>query len=66
MNDDTYEAYLNDSDFKRYVDEYCSHRNLGIFEAIGHKVVKGTAEYYRTAKKDIIETQNGIPGCDDR
>ena len=66
MNEEMYEYYHTNKEFKEYVDSYCKHRGLGIFEALGHITVKEVAKYYRTKNADIIPAPGQQASCDTR
>ena len=60
MNEEMYEYYHTNKEFKEYVDSYCKHRGLGIFEALGHITIKEVAKYYKTKNADIIPAPGQI------
>lgn len=66
MNEEIYEQYTKDEEFKAYVKAYCKARNLGLFEALTHKTIKEVAKYYRDKSKDIIEPARQQASCDAR
>lgn len=66
MNEEMYEYYHTNKEFKEYVDSYCKHRGLGIFEALGHITIKEVAKYYRDKSKDVIEPARQQASCDTR
>lgn len=55
MTNDLYDQYIDDKNFKAYVETYCKSRGLGPFEALRHIIVKEVARYYRDKDKDVIE-----------
>ena len=63
MTDELYDQYKNDKDFKYYVETYCRCRSLGIFEGMGHLMVKEVAKYYKDKVKNIIEP-SGQQACE--
>lgn len=54
MNDELYDLYKRDEDFKRYVDKWCKSHDLSIFEAFRINILQRYAEYIKDAKKDAI------------
>lgn len=66
MNEEMYEYYHTNKEFKEYVDSYCKHRGLGIFEALGHITIKEVAKYYRTKNADVIPAPGQQASCDTR
>ena len=66
MNEEMYEYYHTNKEFKEYVDSYCKHRGLGIFEALGHITIKEVAKYYRTKNADVIPAPEQQASCDTR
>lgn len=65
-NDEIYELYRKDADFKHYVESYCAERSVGIFEALAHITVKEVAAYYEDKAKDDIEPARQQASCDAR
>ena len=45
--DELYDLYKRDTDFKRYVDAWCSKHHLGIFEAFRMNILREYAEWIR-------------------
>ena len=66
MNEEMYEYYHQNKEFREYVDSYCKHRNKGLFEALGHITVKEVAKYYKTKNADVILAQEQQASCDMR
>jgi len=54
MNEDMYELYKSNKDFKEYVDRFRTFRNLGIFEALQFKIIQEYAKYLHEQGKDVI------------
>ena len=52
MTDNLYDLYKTDPDYKRYVDEICKSRMLGIYEAFRLKIVQSYAEWLVKSKED--------------
>lgn len=42
--------YNTNPDFKDYVDKYCTKHQIGVEEALEHKLVKEVSEYYKEFK----------------
>jgi len=55
MNEDEYELYKTDPDFKRFVDRFRRFKGLGVFEALATKIVKEVGEEYKRQKRDIVK-----------
>lgn len=51
MNDEYYDLYKRDADFKEYVDKWCKKHDLGIFEAFRLNVLQEYAKYLKEGKK---------------
>ena len=66
LNDEYWELYHNNSEFRAYVDAYCKSRNKDIFEALNHITVKEVAKYYKDKFKDVIEPARQQASCDAR
>lgn len=66
MNEEIYEQYTKDKEFKAYVKAYCKARNLGLFEALTHKTIKEVAKYYKTKNADVIPAPGQQASCDTR
>lgn len=66
MNEEIYDQYITDPNFKNYVDAYCKSRGLGTFEAFGHITVKEVARYYKTKDADKIPEPGQQASCDTR
>lgn len=49
--DELYDLYKRDSDFKRYVDAWCSKHHLGIFEAFRMNILREYGEWRRKEGK---------------
>lgn len=49
MNEELYDLYKRDPDFREYVDTWCKVHNLGIFEALSIKILQ---EYGKEKKKE--------------
>ena len=54
MKEEYYEQYKNDPDFKRFVDDFCKPRMLGIFEGLQIKIVQEYGDYLKRSRRDII------------
>jgi len=52
MNEELYELYKRDPDFREYVDTWCKVHNLGIFEAFRIKILQSYGEYLKKTKED--------------
>ena len=66
MNDEIYDFYQHNADFKEYVEAYCKSRDLGLFEALAHIQVKNVAQYYKTKNADKVDEPIQLPTCDMR
>ena len=51
MNEELYELYKEDEDFKQYVDAWCKDHDLSIFEAFRMNILREYAKYIKEAKK---------------
>ena len=51
MNEELYDLYKRDPDFREYVDTWCKVHNLGIFEALSIKILQEYAAYLRKTKE---------------
>ena len=51
MNEELYELYKSNNDFKEYVDRWCKEHNIGIFEAFRLKLIQNYANYIKEVKK---------------
>ena len=51
MNEELYELYKEDEDFKQYVDAWCKDHNLSIFEAFCMNILREYAKYVRENKQ---------------
>lgn len=47
MNDELYELYQKDKDFKEYVDKWCHNHDLSIFEAFNFNILREYAKYVK-------------------
>lgn len=54
MNEEIYEFYKSNPEFKKYVDSYCRSRQVGIFEALRHKTIREVAKYYDARVKEKL------------
>ena len=54
MNDDLYDLYKRDQDFKDYVDGFCKKHDLGTFEAFNIYILR---EYAKEVKKRTKERE---------
>ena len=46
----TEELYRQSTDFKRYVDRYCTKHNLSVSDALDHALVQEVAEEYNSSQ----------------
>ena len=60
------DMYDNNSEFRDYVDAYCSHRGVSKEEALQHITVKYVAQYYKDKIADRIEEPREAVNCDRR
>lgn len=51
MNDELYELYQKDKDFKEYVDKWCHNHDLSIFEAFNFNILREYAKYVKEKNK---------------
>ena len=51
MNDEMYDLYKRDEDFKEYVDKWCHNHDLGLFEALSLNLLQEYGKYVKEAKK---------------
>jgi len=40
MDEKLYTLYHEDKEFKEYVDKYCKARNINLFEALDHRMIR--------------------------
>lgn len=40
MDEKLYKLYHEDKEFKEYVDKYCKARQINLFEALDHRIVR--------------------------
>lgn len=50
MNEELYDLYKRDIDFKHYVDAFCQSHGLGLFEALDIKLLQLYGEYIKQGK----------------
>ena len=60
------DMYDNNSDFRDYVDSYCSHRGISKEEALKHITVRCVAQYYKDKTADRIDESREAVNCDRR
>lgn len=65
MNEEIWEQYTNDPDFKLYVDRYCKSRGKYIHEALCDIIVRETAKQYKARAAEVV-SDSPIPLCDAR
>lgn len=45
-------AYSNNDEFKEFVNKYCAKHKISVEEALTHKQITITREYYEAKKKE--------------
>lgn len=45
-------AYSNNDEFKEFVNKYCAKHGISVEEALTHKQITITREYYEAKKKE--------------
>lgn len=51
MNEELYELYKNNPEFKGYVDQWCKQKGCGIFEALRYKLIQEYAKIVKEGRK---------------
>jgi len=51
MNDEYYDLYKRDPDFKEYVDKWAKNHDLSIFEVFRFNLLQEYAKYLKEGKK---------------
>ncbi len=54
------ETYIANSDFKQYVDRYCTQRHKTVAEALKDKIVKGVEKYYKDKSSQVARIGNSV------
>ena len=55
--------YDTNEGFKHYVDGYCKKEEISVEEALTHKIVQITADYYKDAEKGKVYVSSVTAGC---
>lgn len=51
MNDDLYELYQSDEDFKEYVDKWAKNHDLSIYEVFRFNILQEYAKWLKEVKR---------------
>jgi len=55
MNEEYYDLYKRDEDFKRYVDLWCKAHDLSIFEAFRLRILQEYGEWRKQQAKGLLK-----------
>ena len=55
MNEELYDLYKRDDDFKHYVDEWCRNHNLNKEQVFEFNILREYAKFLKERKNEVID-----------